>query len=420
MTLRKRLAVVGLGYVGLPLAEVFVRAGFDVVGYDTDAAKVEALHSGQCHLRHFSGLPAMLASGKFEPTSDPAYLAHVDTIVICVPTPLTAGGEPDLTCVVGAAQAIAPQLQFGQLVVLESSTYPGTTRDVVRPILESTTRTGPCGEGFFLAYSPEREDPGNVRHPMATIPKVVGGFDSHSLGVACDVYRAAFKEVVPVSSLEVAEACKLLENTYRLVNIALVNELKHAFASLGVDIWEVVRAAATKPFGFQPFFPGPGAGGHCIPCDPAYLTWAAMHAKRPTRCPLVERSLAANANEISHAVIAVGRHIARSPIGAKVCVLGLAYKRDIDDTRESPGVRILDCLTKAGIVVSYSDPHLPAVGMLKSERLTPEFVAAQDAVVIATDHSAFDYSLLAEHARLIIDTRNAMARRVCKGKVVKV
>lgn len=419
MTLNKKLAIVGLGYVGLPLAEVFIAAGFSVVGYDTDAAKVAAIEDGRCPLRHFGDarLATMRKAG-FRAATSPSVLSTVDTIVICVPTPLTADGEPDLTCVVGAAQAIAPQLQFGQLVVLESSTYPGTTRNIVRPILE--LRGMKAGEGFFLAYSPEREDPGNVSHPMASIPKVVGGFDGHCLDIACAVYSQAFRTLVPVTTLEVAEACKLLENTYRLVNIALVNELKHAFASLGVDIWEVIEAAKTKPFGFAPFYPGPGASGHCVPIDPAYLTWAAMHAKRPTRCPLVERSLAANANEISHAVIAVGRHIARSPIGARVCVLGLAYKRDIDDTRESPGVRLLDCFTRSGFEVSYSDPHLPAVGMLKSERLTPEFVESQDAVVIATDHTAFDYGMLAEHARLIVDTRNAMAGRACRGKVVKV
>jgi UDP-N-acetyl-D-glucosamine dehydrogenase len=284
----------------------------------------------------------------------------------------------------------------------------------VRPILETSGLK--AGQDFTLAYSPEREDPGNKQFSLTSIPKVVGGFDERSREAAVSLYSLAFKTVVPVSSCEVAEAAKLLENTYRLVNIALVSELKHAFAAMGVDVWEVIEAAKTKPFGFAPFYPGT-AGGHCIPIDPAYLTYAANHAKRPARCRLVERAIAANRNEISHAIIAVGYH---TPPGGKVCILGLAYKKDIDDVRESPGWALLSALDRGKYVVSYSDPHLPAVATRHSKTLTPEFVASQDAVVIATDHTAFDYGLLAEHARLIIDTRNAMAGRQCRGKVVKV
>lgn len=414
MTLDKRVAIVGLGYVGLPLAEAFVNAGCDVVGYDVDRVKVEMLESGKCPLKHFGDerLRRMIDTRRFYATTTPADLAMADAILICVPTPL-ADGEPDLSFIQAAALTVGRHLRRGQLVVLESSTYPGTTRDVLRVILEGF---GPvAGTDFLLAYSPEREDPGNTAHPLTSIPKVIGGFDEASLAAAQELYQLAFAQTVPVASLEVAEACKLLENTYRLVNIALVNELKAALGTLNVDIWDVIAAAKTKPFGFQAFYPGPGAGGHCIPVDPVYLTWAAGRASRPVRCPLVERAVAANHNEHSRAIIAVGHHA----IGMKVCVLGLAYKADIDDLRESPGWAIFDCLRRGRYEVTYADPHLPAVAGCHSQTLTPEFVAAQDAIVIATAHRAFDYDLLAQHARLIIDTRNAMAGRACKGKVVK-
>lgn len=415
MTLDKRVAIVGLGYVGLPLAEAFVAAGCDVVGFDTDTVKVDMLESGKCHLKHFGDarLAAMTGSRRWYATTSPADLAMADAILICVPTPLK-DEDPDLSFVRNAALTVATHLRRGQLVCLESSTYPGTTRDVVRPLLETSGLK--AGTDFHLAYSPEREDPGNKQFTLASIPKVVGGFDPRSLEAATSLYSLAFKSIVPVSSCEVAEAAKLLENTYRLVNIALINELKHAFATLGVDVWEVVAAAATKPFGFAPFYPGT-ACGHCIPVDPVYLTYAANHARRPARCRLVERAIAANRNEISHAIIAVGHHVLP---GGKVCVLGLAYKKDIDDVRESAGVRLLGCLDRGKYEVTYSDPHVLEAGGKASQPLTAEFVAGQDAVVIATDHSAFDYGMLASHARLIIDTRNAMAKYPGKAKVVKV
>ena len=410
------VGVVGLGYVGLPLVRTFVAAGFRVLGFDVDAAKVDQLRRGESYIGHIPGewIAECLAAGRFEPTADMARLSEVDTILICVPTPLTESRDPDLSYVEQTARQIAAALRPGQLIVLESTTYPGTTRDVVLPILNS----GNAGD-FFLAYSPEREDPGNANFATSKIPKVVGGLDSFSRDLAVALYSTAVAQVVPVSSCEVAEACKILENVYRAVNIAMVNELKLLFDKLGLDIWEVIEAAKTKPFGFQPFYPGPGLGGHCIPIDPFYLSWLARQHDQPTR--FIELAGEINAAMPLHVVERVAAALneqARPIRGSQIAILGVAYKKDVDDPRESPAFRILELLAERGAELSYHDPHIPKlpkmrhyrVPELSSQPLTAEYLAAQHCVVIVTDHTAVDYALIARHAPLIVDTRNAMSR----------
>lgn len=410
-----RLAVVGLGYVGLPLAETFAWGGYPVTGFDIDAAKVQQLQAGQSYIGHIA--PARVAelvgTGRFQATTDPACFEEVDAIIICVPTPLTEAREPDLSCIVATAQAIRPHLRPGQLVVLESTTYPGTTEDVLRPILEESGLR--AGRDFFLAYSPEREDPGNAEFSTRNIPKVVGGINPLSRDLAVALYEPVVDGVIPVSAPGVAEACKILENTYRCVNIALVNELKVVFDAMGIDIWEVIDAARTKPFGFQAFYPGPGLGGHCIPIDPFYLTWAARKYGIHTR--FIELAGEVNTsmphyvlNRVSEALNEQGKPIK----GSKVCVLGVAYKKDVDDPRESPAFTILELLEQRGAQVSYSDPHIPALPAmrhhrirLESQALTEAFLAEQDCFVVVTDHSAFDWGWIVRYARLIVDTRNA-------------
>jgi UDP-N-acetyl-D-glucosamine dehydrogenase len=355
-------------------------------------------------------------------------LAEADALLICVPTPLSDSRDPDLTYVEATARQIAASLRPGQLVVLESTTYPRTTRDVVLPILtESGLRPG---VDFFVAYSPEREDPGNPDFSASRIPKVVGGLDPVSLEMANTLYAAAVVQTVPVSSCEVAEACKILENTYRAVNIAMVNELKVLFTRLGIDIWEVIEAAKTKPFGFQAFYPGPGLGGHCIPIDPFYLSWLARRYEMPTR--FIEL-----AGEINHSMphyvidrlVTALNDVGKPVRGSRVAVLGVAYKRDIDDPRESPSFKLMELLVERGAIVSYNDPHIPvlpsmrhySVPRLASEELTADYLAAQDCVLIATDHSTYDWSFITRHARLVVDTRNATkdvatpAGKICKA-----
>jgi UDP-N-acetyl-D-glucosamine dehydrogenase len=410
-----RVGVIGLGYVGLPLVRAFAAAGFPVLGFDTDPRKVERLRRGESYIGHIpdAEVRALMASG-FEPTDRFDRLGEPDAVVICVPTPLTDARDPDLSFVEASARAIAARLRPGQLVVLESTTYPTTTRDVLRPLLEATGLR--AGVDFFLAFSPEREDPGNPRYSAPTIPKVVGGLDPESLRLAAALYGPVVTRVVPVSSPEVAEACKILENTYRAVNIALVNELKVLCDRMGLDVWEVIEAAKTKPFGFQAFYPGPGLGGHCIPIDPFYLAWVARRYGMSTR--LIE--LAGEINTAMPAYV-VGRladalNDRGLPVrGSRVALLGMAYKKDVDDPRESPGFELMELLLKKGAHVSYNDPHIPALPPMRrypglamaSQPLTPEYLAAQDAVLIATDHSAYDWPLVVEHARLVIDTRNA-------------
>ncbi|HYD47903.1 MAG TPA: nucleotide sugar dehydrogenase [Terriglobales bacterium] len=428
------VGIIGLGYVGLPLATTFADAGFAVIGFDVDDSKVRELLAGNSYIRHIpperfrghvraetpeAGGPA------FHPTSDFAKIANCDAVIICVPTPLTRNREPDLSYVVNTAKTIGKYIRPGQLVVLESTTYPGTTDEVVRPELEIGGLQ--VGKDFHLAFSPEREDPNNPSFSTKTIPKLVGGCTPLCGEVACALYGAVLDEIVPVSSAQVAEAAKLLENIYRSVNIALVNELKVLFDRMGLNIWEIVAAAATKPFGFTPFHPGPGLGGHCIPIDPFYLTWKARQYDLTTR--FIEL-----AGEVNHAMPeyvvsktadALNEH-QRSVNGAKILVLGVSYKRDLDDTRESPALKVMDLLQQKGAEVAYHDPYVPVLRRfrryefnIESVPLTEAQLAEFDAVVITTDHSGVDYDMVVRASRLVIDTRNATAAvQVGREKIV--
>ena len=411
-----RVGVVGLGYVGLPLIRAFIDAGYRTLGFDVDQRKVDQLQSGKSYIKHIPGdwIAGWLAKDRFEPTSDMSRLREADAVLICVPTPLNESRDPDLSYIESTAVQIGRFLRKGQLIVLESTTYPGTTRDVVLPILE---RSGlKVGQDFFLAYSPEREDPGNPSFTAHSIPKVVGGMDPLSSRLAEVLYGQAVVKTVSVSSCEVAEACKILENTYRSVNIAMVNELKVLFDRLGIDIWEVIDAAKTKPFGFQAFYPGPGLGGHCIPIDPFYLSWLARRHEMPTR--FIELAGEINTSMPRYVVsrLAEALNDQSKPLrGSKISILGIAYKKDVDDPRESPSFELLKLLDSQGAILSYSDPFVPQLPrmrhyqlpQLQSQPLSAEYLASQDCVLIATDHSAFDYEFIVSHSTLIIDTRNA-------------
>jgi len=410
-----RVGVIGLGYVGLPLLAAFHRAGFHVIGFDVDPAKIEALQRGENYLKHLGEtlVRDMKLAGRFDATADFSRLAEADAVIICVPTPLGSHREPDLSYVQKTADEIARRLRPGQLVVLESTTYPGTTRQIVLPALES--RGLRCGTDFFLAFSPEREDPGRKDLSTQTIPKLVGGIDEVSGKVAVALYQQAIREVIPVASAEIAEAAKLLENIYRAVNIALVNEMKMVLSAMDIDIWQVIAAASSKPFGFQPFYPGPGLGGHCIPIDPFYLTWKAQEVGMPTR--FIEL-----AGEINHQMpdyvvqrtTSALNQRSRAVKGAKILVLGLAYKPDIDDVRESPSFELIEKLARLGAVVQYNDPHVPATHRMRnydlqmcSQSFSAKSLGDYDCVIIATHHSAYDWQMIADHAKLIIDTRGA-------------
>ncbi len=433
--LRSRLAaktatvgVIGLGYVGLPLAEAFAASGFPVRGFDVDEDKVAKLNRGESYIRHIpaSRVAELLRTERFQATADPAVFAEVDVVVICVPTPLTEAREPDLSYVIATGKMLAKHLRAGQLVVLESTTYPGTTEDLLKPILQQSGLR--AGHDFFLAFSPEREDPGNPKFSCRTIPKVVGGVTPVSRELAAQFYAAVVKEVVPVSSTRVAEACKILENTYRAVNIALVNELKVVFDAMGIDVWEVIAAAKTKPFGFQAFYPGPGLGGHCIPIDPFYLTWAARRAGVNTK--FIELAGEVNTQMPTYVLnrVAMGLNDHGKPIkGSNVCILGVAYKKNVDDPRESPAFTILEALEARGAVVSYHDPYIPALPAMRhhairlaSQPLTADFLCGQDAVLIVTDHDDVDYEFVVANSRLVVDTRNVTAGMHSSGcQIVK-
>jgi UDP-N-acetyl-D-glucosamine dehydrogenase len=419
-----KVGVIGLGYVGLPLIRAFVGAGFSTMGFDVDAGKVRRLRAGQSYIEHIPSpwIAECVAGRKFIPTDDMRRLAEPDALLICVPTPLSDSRDPDLQFVEATTRQIAAVLRPGQLVVLESTTYPGTTRDVMLPIL--TAGGLRVGQDFFLAFSPEREDPGNPSYSAERIPKVVGGIEPNSARLAETLYRQAVANVVPVSSCEVAEACKILENTYRSVNIAMVNELKMLFDRLGIDVWEVIDAAKTKPFGFQAFYPGPGLGGHCIPIDPFYLSWVARKHNMPTR--FIELAGEINTSMPQYVVRKVidALNDAGKPLrGSKICVLGVAYKKDVDDPRESPSFVLMELLLAGGAVLSYNDPHIPSLPAMRhhrlpdlsSQELTPKFLASQDCVLVATDHSAYDYPLIVRHAPLVIDSRNA-TKHVTEGR----
>lgn len=440
MTLSQKIAsrsavvgIIGLGYVGLPLARAFHDAGFKVLGFDIDQSKIDSIEAGKSYIKHLGDdfVRPMRDSGRFKATTDYRLMKDADAILICVPTPLGKHLEPDLSYVVKSAEDIAKTLRPGQLVVLESTTYPRTTRDDVLPVL---LKTGlPCIEhekdenkGFYLAFSPEREDPGRKDHQTTTIPKLVGGINAASGDVATELYKTAIKQVVKVSTAEVAEAAKLLENIYRAVNIAMVNEMKILLTAMGIDVWEVIAAASTKPFGFQPFYPGPGLGGHCIPVDPFYLTWKAREVGLPTR--FIEL-----AGEINHAMpdyVIARLNLAfnerkKSIKDSRILVLGLAYKPDVDDVRESPSFVLIEKLQDLGAHVDYNDPHAPRTHKMRkhdlgmvSVALTPENLASYDAVLISTNHSVYDYELISKHSRLIVDTRNAMKNVARRDNVV--
>ena len=415
------VAVVGLGYVGLPLVRAAAEAGFFGLGLDIDRGKVETLNAGRSYIRHIpdASIAALRASGRFEASAEFARVAETDVVLICVPTPLTRHREPDLDFVVRTAEALAPHLRPGQLVVLESTTYPGTTVEVVKPILE---RPGlRSGIELFLAYSPEREDPGNINHTTTATPKVVGGDGETALRLACIFYDQFVTRTVPVSSPAVAEAVKLTENIFRAVNIALVNELKVVFEAMGIDIWEVIEAAKTKPFGYMPFYPGPGLGGHCIPIDPFYLTWKAREHDIATR--FIE--LAGEVNTampryiVERLALALDTRAAKGLNGAQILLIGLAYKKNVDDMRESPALTIMELLERRGAVIAYHDPFLPVIppsreyahfAGRRSIALEPAAIAAFDAVLIVTDHDGIDYEALVAAARLVVDTRNATRR----------
>jgi UDP-N-acetyl-D-glucosamine dehydrogenase len=423
-----KIGVIGLGYVGLPLIRTFVAAGFQTLGFDVDPEKVKNLKAGRSYIEHIPSewIKSCVKEGKFVPTADMSRMAEADALLICVPTPLSPSRDPDLVFVESTARAVAAHLRPGQLVVLESTTYPGTTRDVVLPILEETGLR--LEKDFFLAYSPEREDPGNPDFTAGNIPKVVGGSGPTSRDLAVSLYGQAMPEVIPVSTCEIAEACKILENSYRAINIALVNELKMLFDRMGMDVWEVIDAAKTKPFGFQAFYPGPGLGGHCIPIDPFYLTWLARCHGMTTR--FIELAGEINTGMPQYVVgrMAEALNQCGKPLrGSKVCVLGVAYKKDVDDARESPAFVLIELLQKNGAQVSYNDPHIPHLPQtrhfripMESSPLTAKYLAGLDCVLIATDHSAYDYDFIVRHAPLVVDTRNATKNvRVGREKICK-
>jgi UDP-N-acetyl-D-glucosamine dehydrogenase len=432
-----RVGIIGLGYVGLPLALLFSEQKFAVTGFDIDVRKVDTLAKGESYIYRIGAEEIRTAQAQgFSATSDYARLVEMDAIIICVPTPLNQYHEPDLSFITDTTHALAPHLQPGQIVVLESTTYPGTTEEVMLPILEKENKQGlkaargtssGASDGkkdFFVAFSPEREDPGNTTVARRDIPKVVGGLNPQAAELAGALYGSIFQRTVPVSSPAVAEMTKLLENIYRCVNIALVNELKLLCLRMGIDIWEVIAAASTKPFGFHPFYPGPGLGGHCIPVDPFYLSWKAKEWDFRTR--FIELAGEINVNMPYHVLASIGGALNRhkkSVNGARVLILGVAYKKDIDDLRESPAITIIELLQKEGALVSYHDPYFPFIGKgrkydLQMKRTELEQLGQYDCVVIVTDHSDYDYKRIVGEAQLVVDSRNA-TKGIDSPKVVR-
>jgi UDP-N-acetyl-D-glucosamine dehydrogenase len=422
-----KIGIIGCGYVGLPLALRFADVGQRVTGFDTDEAKITKLNSGQSYIQHISAdkINQHVQGKRFDATTDFGRLREMDAVLICVPTPLDERREPDLSYVEKTAQSIAPNLQRNQLIVLESTTYPGTTEELVLPILEKGGLKCPLARGagsenvatdFYLAFSPEREDPGNKQYGLAQIPKVVGGINPASGRAAVALYAQIVSKVVPVSSTRAAEMVKLLENIFRCVNIALVNELKQLSLRMDLDIWEVIDSAATKPFGFMPFYPGPGLGGHCIPVDPYYLSWKAREYDFATRFIELagEINTAMPYNVVDALVTALNGH-EKSVKGSKILLLGVAYKKDVDDLRESPSLKLLELLSARGAVLDYNDPYFPALhkmrhydfSNMKSVALSPARLASYDCVLIATDHSSYDYDAIVRDSKLVVDTRNA-------------
>jgi len=420
------VAIIGLGYIGLPLSLQFARSCVAVIGIDIDSAKISALNEGKTYIKHIpdGAIQEALASGKFTASTDFGRVKEVESVIVCVPTPLTKTREPDLSYVLDTGRAIAPHLQRGTLVVLESTTYPGTTEEDLRAILEEGSGMK-AGEEFHLAFSPEREDPGNPDSKVAKIPKVIGGYTPACLEKAIGLYSRAVDTVVPVSSCKAAEATKLLENIFRSVNIALVNELKVIYAAMGIDIWEVIGAAKTKPFGFMPFYPGPGLGGHCIPIDPFYLAWKARQFGKHTR--FIELAGEINTAMPDYVVQRLTEALSsqRKPLnGSKVLLVGLAYKADVDDVRESPTLVFLDKLTVVGAEVAYYDPHIPEIGPtrehsrwqgVRSVEWNEHIIRSFDAAVVVTAHKAIDYKQLANWSHCIVDTRNVFGKEEFAG-----
>jgi len=423
-----RVGVVGLGYVGLPLLLEFVDAGYKCTGFDIDSKKIELLSQGKTYIKHIpdSRIAPVVQNSRFSATTDFQKLSTVDCIIVAVPTPLDKHQQPDLSFIEKTSRTISKHLKKGQLVVLESSTYPGTTMEVMRPILEESGLKYP--DDFSLAFSPEREDPNNPKYTTKTIPKVVGANDPLSREYATALYDQVIVKTVPVSSSQAAEATKLLENIFRSVNIALVNEMKMILDRMGIDVWEVIEAASTKPFGFMPFYPGPGLGGHCIPIDPFYLTYKAKEFDMPTR--FIELAGEINTDMpyfVVQKIMDALNSRQKSLRGSSILILGAAYKKDIDDLRESPSLKLMEILEDKGAQVDYSDPYIPVLPRVrkydfdkKSIEITEENLSSYDAVLIATAHSSFDYDFIVEHSDLIIDTRNA-TKDIAKGreKIVK-
>lgn len=417
------VGIVGLGYVGLPLADAMHTGGLRVLGFDVDPSKISNLEKGVNYLKHLGPdmTERLSASDKFEATAEFSRLDEPDVILVCVPTPVGPHLEPDLTYVIKTAEAIGSQLRPGQLIVLESTTYPGTTKGDFVPAMLAAAKANNrgdfvLGENVFVAFSPEREDPGRKTHTTTTIPKLVGGTDAVSTQLACDAYKHGVTHVVPVSSAEVAEAAKILENVFRAVNIALVNELKTVFDTMDIDVWEVIAAASTKPFGFMPFYPGPGLGGHCIPIDPFYLTWKAREHGCVTR--FIELAGEINRRMPEYVVEKTAEALnddCKSVKGSNIIVVGLAYKPNVDDTRETPAAEIIELLAERGAKVSYHDPHVPSFPSMRNYKfnmnsvpLDADTLGGADCIVIVTDHAITDWQAIADHAPLIIDTRNAM------------
>ena len=426
-----KIAVVGLGYVGLPLSLQFAGSCVTVVGLDIDAEKVRLLNDGKSYIRHIraSSIAELVRAGKFSASTNFNEIKNVEAVIICVPTPLTKNREPDISYVIQTGRAIAPFLKKRALVVLESTTYPGTTDEDLRAVLEETSGMK-AGVDFHLAFSPERENPSNEKSKVKSIPKVVGGYTDECLRRAHALYERAIDIVVPVSSCRVAEATKLLENIFRSVNIALVNELKLVYAAMGIDIWEVIDAAKTKPFGFMPFYPGPGLGGHCIPIDPFYLTWKAREYGQPTR--FIELAGEINTRMPEHVVHRVGEALnsqKKAVKGSKILIVGLAYKPNVDDERESPSYALMELLSQRGAIVEYFDPYVPMIKPTrehghfagqKSVEWNARTIASFDLVLIATNHVCVDYQQLADWSHCIVDTRNAMAGvQLASGRVWK-
>lgn len=407
-------AILGLGYVGLPLVRHLCEAGYRVLGFDVDVDKVDSLRRGESYIKHIASdwIHRVVTSGQFDPTADFSRLGQADCISICVPTPLNKNHEPDMQYVVKTTEVVAEHLRPGQLVVLESTTYPGTTVELMLPMLERSGLT--VGKDFFLAFSPEREDPGNEKYTIRTIPKVVGGVTASCTALASRYYEKIFERIVPVSRPEVAEMCKLLENIFRSVNIALANELKMVCDRMGIDLWEVIAAASTKPFGFMPFYPGPGLGGHCIPIDPFYLTWKAREYDISAR--FIELSGEINTSMPLYVVTRLMEALNRAgkPLnGSRVLVLGAAYKKDIDDMRESPTIKLIELLFERQAHVDYNDPYIPRIKpgrhhslQMESIELTPETLGSYDCVLVSTAHSCYDPEFIVRHSKLVIDTRN--------------